>query len=217
MARLLSQSDQFADFLTDTLELVGHVACDVETGTIQAAAEPSFEHAHALRVLFEAGKPNSAAAMLRLQYETLLRAGWLLYGATDTRLAKASALLTTKAAQAAKDLRSADDMLLDLERALRVTPERRGLVQPLREIREISWQAMNSFVHAGLHALSRAKSGFPTQLAMDLVKNSNAVLHIAARIPARLTGSWESTTTIEHCHPRFLDCLPIISAPNPSR
>ena len=86
------------------------MACDVETGTIQAAAEPSFEHAHALRVLFEAGKPNSAAAMLRLQYETLLRAGWLLYGATDTRLAKASALLTTKAAQAAKNLRSADDI-----------------------------------------------------------------------------------------------------------
>jgi hypothetical protein len=217
LARLLSQSHQFADFLADTIESAGHVESDVESDTIQAAAELSFEHAHALRTLFETGTPNSAAAMLRLQYEALLRAAWLLYGATDARLAKASAPLTTEAAQAAKNLRSAEGMLLDLERALRATPELRGLVLPLREIRDISWQAMNSFVHAGLHALTRAKSGFPAQLAADLVKNSNAMLHIAARILARLTGSWKVTTAIEHCDLRFADCLPVTTAPAPSQ
>jgi hypothetical protein len=217
LARLLSQSQQFANFLADTIDSAGPLESDVESVTIQAAAELSFEHAHALRVLFEAGTPNSAAAMLRLQYEALLRAAWLLYGATDARFAKASAPLTVEGAQAAKNLRSAEDMLLDLERALQATPQLRGLVLPLREIRDTSWQAMNSFVHTGLHALTRAKSGFPAQLALDLVKNSNAMLHIAARILARLTGSWEVTTTIEHCHLRFVDCLPIITALKPSR
>lgn len=211
--RLLSQSHQFSDFLVQTIESAGDTEYDVEASTIHAAAELSFEHAHAIRVLFEAGTPNSAAAMLRLQYEALLRAAWLLYGATDNRRAKATAPLTANAAQAAKNLRSAEDMLLDLERALVAVPELRGLVIPLREIRDVSWQAMNSFVHAGLHPLTRGKSGFPTHLAVDLVKNSNGMLHMAARLLARLTGSWEVTTAVEHSYLRFQECLPVVTAP----
>jgi hypothetical protein len=209
---LLSLSHQFSDVLAETVESAGDREYDVEASTIYAAAGLSFEHAHALRVLFEAGAPNSAAALLRLQYEALLRAAWLLYGATDHRLAKATAPLTADAAQAAKNLRSAEDMLLDLERALQATPSLRGLVLPLREIRDVSWQAMNSFVHAGLHPLTRGQSGFPTQLAADLVKNSNGMLHMAARLLARLTGSWEVTTAVEHSYLRFQDCLPVITS-----
>ncbi len=214
---LLSQSHGFSDFLVETIESAGAAECDDQLGAVQAAAELSFEHAHALRVLFEAGVPNSAAAMLRLQYEALLRSAWLLYGATDNRLAKATAPLTAEAAQAAKNLRSAEDMLLDLERALKAAPELRGLVLPLREIRDVSWQAMNSFVHAGLHPLTRGKSGFPTKLASDLVKNSNGMLHMAARLIARLTGNWEVTTSVEHSYLRFQDCLPIVTAAPPRR
>lgn len=208
-ARLLARSHQFSDFLAETIESAGHVEYGSGTDSVAAAAQLSFEHAHALRVLFEAGAPNSASAMLRLQYEALLRSAWLLYGATDARRAKASAPLAAEASQAAKNLRSAEDMLHDLERALRASPQLRGLVQPLREIREASWQAMNSFVHAGLHPLTRANAGFPTQLAVTLVWNSNGMLHIAGRILARLTGSWEVASAVEQSYLGFQDCLPI--------
>lgn len=209
---LLAHSHRYSDFLAETLESAGEVEGDEAVYTIHAAAELSFEHAHALRVLFEAGTPNSAAAMLRLQYEALLRAAWLLYGAPDAGLAKASAPLTTNTAQSAKNLRGAEDMLLDLERALKAAPQLRGLVLPLREIRDVSWQAMNSFVHSGLHPLARGKAGFPTRLAADLVKNSNGMLHMAARLLARLTGSWEVTTAVEQSYLRFHECLPVITA-----
>ncbi len=215
LAQLLERSHQYWDFLAELIESAVHYEDRVEPNPVEAAAQLSFEHAHALRVLFEAGAPNSASAMLRLQYEALLRSAWLLYGATEARAAKASAPLNVETAQAAKNIRSAEDMLLDLERALQATPQLRGLVLPLREIRDAAWQSMNSFVHSGLHPLTRVQTGFPTQLAVNLVKNSNGMLHMAARIAARLTGSWEVATAVEQCYLRFQDCLPLLPSVPP--
>jgi len=57
----------------------------------------------------------------------------------------------------------------------------RGLVIPLREIREHHWTAMNSFVHGGLHPISRIFDGFPVKLATDLLKSSNGMLHMGGQ------------------------------------
>lgn len=52
-----------------------------------SACELSIEHATVLRLAFGAGAAHSAAALLRLQYESVLRAAWLLHAASVEEVA----------------------------------------------------------------------------------------------------------------------------------
>jgi hypothetical protein len=72
---------------------------------------------------------------------------------------------------------------------------------------------MNSFVHGGLHPLTRTREGFPLKLAVDLLKNSNGMLHMSARLFARLTASAELVARVETAFKGFEDCLPVVNGP----
>ena len=211
--RLLVRSNQFAGTLVGYLDSADGVADGPRAEAATAAAELSFEHAQAVRVLFEAGTPSSAAVLLRSQYEALLRAAWLMYAASEAHLEKLSVTLTVESGAKAKNAKGAEDMLKELEVLLLSTPTLRGLVLPLREIRNVSWTAMNSFVHGGLHPMTRMREGFPLKLGMDVLKNSNGMLHMAARLLARLTPSSDVVARVEIAFKEFSDCLPVVTGP----
>lgn len=215
--QLLARSHQFSETLVSYLESADGFADGPRAEAAAAAAELSFEHGHAMRVLLEVGTPNSAAVLLRSQYEALLRAAWLMYAASEPQLEKLSTTLTIESGTKAKNTKGAEDMLKELEALLSATPTLRGLVQPLREIRDVSWAAMNSFVHGGLHPLTRTRDGFPLKLAADLVKNSNGMLHMAARLLARLTPSADVVASVETAFEEFAGCLPVVTAPPAAR
>ena len=46
----------------------------------------------------------------------------------------------------------------------------------LTEFRDVQWKALNSYVHAGIHALQRHGSGYPVQLIEQINKSSNGLL-----------------------------------------
>ncbi|MFG6464020.1 DUF6988 family protein [Roseateles sp. DXS20W] len=208
---MLAKSHDFAE------HLLGMFGEDIEwfggdrPEAAAAAAELAFEHAHALRVLFSAGTPNSGAAMLRLQYEALLRAAWLLYSAPESPVEKLSAFLTEETAATAKNVISAEKMLLALESTAEKAPNLRGLVLQLRELRDSAWAPMNGFVHAGLHALARTQDGFPAELGTNLVKLSNGMLPMSARLLARTTTSVALVTAVDKVYERFVDVLPVVA------
>jgi hypothetical protein len=74
-----------------------------KTNWLQPLAR-SIEHALVLRRTFAELAPNSGAAVLRLQYEALLRAAWLLFSATPSPVERLSRTLDLEAEQAAKSL-----------------------------------------------------------------------------------------------------------------
>lgn len=207
--QLLARSYDFAQHLVGELDTATTFAGGERAEVAAAAADLVFEHAHALRILFEAGTPSSAVALLRPQYESLLRAAWLLYAAPDAQLDKFTAPLTQRSAAAAKNAAGAEEMLLALERRLESAPQLVGLVQPLRELRDEAWAAMNSYVHVGLHAIARTKEGFPVQLADSVVRMSNGIVHMAGRLLARFTGDEALVRRIEHAYKGFEDVLPM--------
>jgi hypothetical protein len=213
LERLLAGSHQFSETLVGLLDSADGFADGPRAKAAAAAAELSFEHAHAMRILLEVGTPNSAAVLLRSQYEALLRAAWLMYAASEAHLDKLSTTLTTESGAKAKNAKGAEDMLKDLEALLVASPTLRGLVLPLREIRDVSWAAMNSFVHGGLHPLARTREGFPLKLAADLLRNSNGMLHMSARLLARLTPSADVVARVETAFKRFEDSLPVVTGP----
>ncbi|MBM5575783.1 hypothetical protein [Deefgea sp. CFH1-16] len=103
----------------------------------------AFEHGGALREMLAAGRPTSGVAMLRLQYEALVRALWLQYAASDLGVAKLIAPLTNESAQKASNAQaSIADMLKDID-----AKGPRGLFRHLNEFKDYSWRPLNSYVH----------------------------------------------------------------------
>src|ERR1039458_4660534 len=135
------------------------------------------------------------AALLRLQYEALLRAAWLLYAANPNQLEKLARTLNLEAEQAAKNLPGYLDMLDALNKH---APE--GLSAPLSEFNQYSRHALNSFVHGGIHPLRRAQDGFPVELAARVVVMSNGLLHFAYRVLAVLSGSKPRLDKVTHLY-----------------
>jgi hypothetical protein len=162
----------------------------------------SLEHTSVLRSAFALAAPNSAAALLRLQFETLVRAAWLLFAATPEQIAKLDVALDQDSQKLAERLPRLHEMLAAVER-----DAPKGLSIPLTEFSSGHRQPLNSFVHGGLHALRRRQHGFPVDLAIQLVTMSNALMHLAYRILADLGGG-ERMGDVTNLYRPFGDCLP---------
>ena len=83
---------------------------------VAAAAQLTLEHSGSMRAAFAVNAPNSAAALLRLQYEALLRAAWLLCAASADQVAKLSRALDAEAELASKNAPANSDMLAAIVR-----------------------------------------------------------------------------------------------------
>jgi hypothetical protein len=169
-----------------------------------AAALVAIEHASALRAAARIGAMNSAAAVLRLQYEAVLRAAWLLFAAGPVQLEKLTRSLDLEAEQAAKNVPGYLDMLTAIQNT---APE--GLAAPLAEFNQYSRHALNSFVHTGIHPLTRVRAGFPLNQAETVLRFSAGMMHFGYRLLAALTGSQDLMNAVTRTCSAFTDCLPI--------
>jgi hypothetical protein len=204
---LLGRSEQLERALLETLQDGGYALFDDSTRlrTAFSLCNLSLEHAAALRMLVAAGLAAAALALLRPQYETLLRAAWTLYAAHDEQVEVLSAPLTVEAARAAKKLPALGDMLKALERS----PAPQTLRLLLREFSDQSTETLNSFVHGGIHPLRRASDGFPGELLARSVCFSNALAHLSATLLATLTGNPGRVRVVQALYVEFTDCLPM--------
>jgi len=171
-----------------------------------SAATLSLEHGVALLTCFASDLPQSASALLRLQFEALVRSAWLLYSAPDDVVGTIENGLSMETDAVAKKWPMAPVMLQALS-----TQAPLGLYQPLHQFQAVAWQALNSFVHAGIHPMSRHAQGFPEVLALQQIQSSNGLTHIAYRLLASLTGNAEAMTHLTGLWEGFEDCLPPVA------
>ncbi|EYS98169.1 hypothetical protein CF68_22400 [Cupriavidus sp. SK-4] len=167
----------------------------------------AIEHATALRALITVGLPTSAVSLMRLQFEALTRAMWLLYAASDMAIDKLQAPLTLESEQAAKNLPGVSEMIKQIGmRAGQGAPT--AAHQMLSHFKDVSWNAMNSFVHGGIHPLRRTADGFPFQLVLQVLRNSNGLTTMTGMTLAILTGDEAITKPMSKVQSEFADCLP---------
>ncbi len=167
----------------------------------------SLEHAAGGLVLLSQGFYPSAIALMRPQYESLVRGIWLLHTANDTWVAKLSEPLTVESAKRANEGLMLAEMLKELEKSSTALAP---IVEQLKQYRDVTWKAMNSYAHGGLHPLSRTLSGYPAQLTYEVVRNSNAIVALATQLIAILNGDPRDMVHIRRFHVEFSDCLPIL-------
>jgi hypothetical protein len=180
---------------------------DNKSTAILAMCDIALEHATSLRELIRLGLPTSATSMLRLQYEAVVRAIWVLYAASDNSIAKLVAPLTPESAQVASNaLPSFSNMLKEIEQ--KGPP---GVHRLLSEFRDYSWRPLNSFVHGGIHAVSRQRQGYPVSLLAQATRQSNNLVHMSAIALACHLNDGALATVVAAIHTKYVDCLQLKS------
>lgn len=211
LEQMLLRSDALHERLNELLdeaEFDGSARGEAALGMCVVA----MEHGTALRALMALGLPTSAVSLMRLQFEALIRSMWLIHAASDAAIEKLSAPLTLEAEQAAKNLPSAKEMIDQIGKRVGqgVPAAAHGM---LAQFKDVSWTAMNSFVHGGIHPLRRSADGFPVHLALQVLRNSNGLSTMTGMTMAVLTGDDAIAKPMSKIQPAFADCLPDLLKP----
>ena len=205
--KLLARSSMLEDRLVSFFALPLVDASSRRQAT-QALASLGFEHARSLKHLVAAGLYTSAAALLRVQYESLVRALWVHYVAKDGQVDLMLADLTQETAKQASKIPMLSQMLEEIEVKAPHAP-----VAHLKEFKHYSWRPLSSYVHGGIHAVNRHGRGFPPELVLAEVQHSNGLLGIAGNLLLVLSGVPQEAGTMVGIYTEFQDCFPANNPP----
>lgn len=163
----------------------------------------AFEHAESAKLLIATGNFTSATGLVRLQYEALTRAMWLLYSASDHAISKLMCELTSESADKANKLPMLSEMLKGLE-----GKAPKEALDMLLEFKEYSWKPLSSFIHGGIHAINRHSKGYPAPLLVQMLKVSNGVSVMVGMLLVILSGDPRQRGKIPAIQKQYEDCLP---------
>lgn len=163
----------------------------------------AFEHAESLKSLIAMGNCTSATGLLRLQYEAVVRAMWVSYAASEGAAAALSAALTNESARKASNkLPMLSGMLIELDG--KAPKEAMDL---LYDFQQHQWKPLSSYVHGGIHAITRHSAGYPKPLLANIIKTSNAVSIMAGMMLVILAADPVQQGKLPALQIEFADCL----------
>jgi hypothetical protein len=201
---LFQDSDDLArdlSVLVDDLELLEHSPRLVASAV---AVSLGHEHWDAVRTLLSARLLPSAVVVHRAQFEATVRSVWLTYAASDDDVLKVSSDLNSETEQSAKNMPSVATMMAALND--RAPPQ---AVEALSRFKDMSWRALTSYAHAGIHAISRHRDGYPTPLIENLLRNANGLGVVGYFQLVGICGRQPVQRDILAIAARFSDCLPV--------
>jgi hypothetical protein len=176
---------------------------DVRVSVAVDALGLSLQHGDAIRMLLEAGLGPTALGVLRMQYESLTRAVWVIFAAPESSISKLAAPLTLATLKAAKNLGLPQNLLEEIE-ASNAPPD---LKRSLREVRTSSWDVMNSTIHAALYALRRSEVA-PIQDMLTTLRSANGFTLMSLALLTILSGAPSRQRDMNVVAVSFSDCMP---------
>lgn len=170
-ARLGQFLDDCATFDRDVGQLL-HEAWTVTSRRqliAMAFCKAALGHAVSQRLLIGSGQHGTALALIRLHYETTVRAAWVRFGAKDDWLEAFTEPVPAGSLKEPVMGPPIPSMLDTIERnAPDMAHEGRMLYATV--------QGMHSFVHGGAHLVVQALRGYPPSNLIDVLRNRNLLL-----------------------------------------
>tara|TARA_R110002124_G_scaffold286659_2_gene468179 strand:- start:1814 stop:2437 length:624 start_codon:yes stop_codon:yes gene_type:complete len=200
--KLLERGDQLEARVRELFEMTPSEILDREIAS-SIMCSVALEHANSFRLLSHSGNYTSAISLCRLQYETMVRALWLFYAASEEAVAKITSVLTSENENKANSLPMLSEMLKSMSGK---APQ--AALDMLEEFKKYSWKSLSSFVHGGIHALNRHAIGYPEILLDQIIRMSNALNTMTGMMLAILSGDQRIVTAFSRIQPEFADCLP---------
>ncbi len=203
LEHLLTRSSELAMTLGEFLTTVprdrsSRIACS------RTLCSVSFEHCQAVRVLIANGYFTSSLGVLRMQYDALVKATWVVFAAPDKAIGQLQLELDHDAAAQADRVPTLTEMLT----ALKGSTAPPQAVAMLSEFKDYSWKPLSSYVHGGLHAISRQGNGYPIGLLTQALQSSNGLLMMAGMMLIMLSGELAHRGKMPAIEKAFADCLP---------
>ena len=199
--RAMARSAKLADLIQQPWDCAPHCESS-RTEAAQGLCLMSIDHAVAFQRLLP-DIPASAMVLVRSQYESLVRAVWALYAASESELDRLLAPLTLASQQAAKKLPGVPDMIAKLERS---GPE--GASAMFQRARERMIDGLHSFVHGGIQPFARQRDGYPISFLIDMLGNSNALALLTLLVLTDITRDEDVSEFTRRLHDEFEDVLP---------
>lgn len=191
-------------------ELAGHFGTESpvtdhrqELATILATLV--IEHSHSILLLVMEGKPSSALALVRVQYEALLRATWINFAASDHAVEKCVAPIPPGATKEPDLFPTVTEMLKAIDGKAPAP-----LVRALCEFKAGAWGAMNSFTHGLLRTIAGHRNGYHPGLLSTTIQNSNGAAMFATMLFGQVTGRIDlllEVVAMSRAHARYLPPL----------
>lgn len=210
IVELLHRSDELTAELTVFLALSPYDNSARVTSS-RTLCGVSFEHAESVRVLISTGNFTSSLGVLRMQYEALVKAVWALYAASDNTISKLQSDLNAETAKWSDKVPLLNEILVELEG--KAPPQ---VIGPLLEFKEYSWKPLSSYIHGGIHAITRHGKGYPTELLSQAIRSSNGLQVMAGMMLVILSGDGKQQGKISGIQQRFADCCPNLNPHNPT-
>jgi hypothetical protein len=166
----------------------------------------AIEHAEALRQLLRNKLPTSAISLLRIQFETFVRAVWLLHAASEDHVVSimdTGAILDEKKANSLPML---SEMIAELEGN---APDPAVLM--IKEFKAASWRYLSSHVHGGYYALQLHGIGVPPKHSAEVLKMSNGLLTLTGIVLCTLCSSESGLDVLRGIKNKYRDCLPSLN------
>jgi hypothetical protein len=163
----------------------------------------AIEHGVSQRVLVSMENFSSAVALLRVQFETVTRALWLHFAASDERIERFAELIDSRSLKEPANAPGMQEMIDAL--AQRAPP---AIARMLGELKKGAWDPLNSYVHGGIHPLMQAHHGYLPEYALQSLRNANGLSTMAAMLMAVLSGDADVTRRVREIQLAHLQCLP---------
>ena len=207
-------SSKYSTFLARTAQF--HEAVGLHASRLQISDHPrlilsfkagclSLELAAGTLRLMQEGNVSAALALVRPQFECVVRGMWLFYMASDEWIEKLSQPLTSASAKQGNKAPMLKEMLDSL--GTRTEPPLKFTVRQLQEFHELGKVVLNSFTHGGMIPLARVGTGYPEWMALNAMQNSNGVVALTTQLLSVLTGDQRSMEPVTQLYEEFQDCL----------
>jgi hypothetical protein len=167
----------------------------------QICCDLSFQHARSLRVLYDLELDGTATAILRMQFEAVVRLMWLHFYATDNFIESYAGSIDVD--KPPRDFPSVTDMIDEIKKS-----GVRGPGEMLEEFKVVAWKGMNNHIHNGYLALSRHVNSYPEELVIQVISNSNALNLMTAMVLARINQSHADVSFVKSLQLSYQDITP---------
>lgn len=167
----------------------------------QVCSDLSFQHAQSLRVLYNLELDGTATAILRMQYESVVRLMWLHFSAADSFIESYTGSISGD--NPPKDFPSITEMIEKIKKS--------GVSGPgetLEEFKEVAWKGMNNHIHNGYLALSRHVNSYPEKLVIQIISNSNSLNLMTAMVLATINQSQADVSFVKNLQLSYQDIMP---------
>lgn len=165
-------------------------------------ATVAIEHAQSILLLISEGRHSSALALVRVQFEALLRGFWLYFAASDAAVARCVAPVPPGATKEPDLFPTVTDMLARIDGKAPATA-----VRAMTEFKAAAWGAMNSFTHGNLRVLAGQRNGYHPGLLSQTIQNSNGAAMFATMLLGQAANRADlllAAVAMSRTHARYL-------------